>query len=92
MEIESGVFNAGTNSCIVPFDLTFAYGIAIAITGNANKISMVGIDGYEKGDLRQVEMIDLFSEIKKAYPNKLMIALTPSSYSIQQGSIYAPAI
>ncbi|MEI8602882.1 hypothetical protein P4S55_20030 [Shewanella sp. PP-Sp27a-2] len=44
--------------CTVPYDLTVAYALAIALNGNANKISLVGVDGYERGDVRQAEMID----------------------------------
>jgi 4-hydroxy 2-oxovalerate aldolase len=50
----------------------------------------VGIDGYERGDIRQTEMIDVLTKLKNFAPELQVTALTPTSYPIKQGSIYAP--
>ncbi|MEZ0153480.1 MAG: aldolase catalytic domain-containing protein [Candidatus Reddybacter sp.] len=90
LSVTSGQFSVKSNSCVIPYDLTAAYAIAIAINGKPKKISLVGFDGYDLGDIRQVEMIDLFSQIRDNSRNMHLVSLTPTSYNIQQGSVYAP--
>lgn len=92
LNIEPKRFIAENEFCTVPFDLTAAYALALAIHANAKHISLVGVDGYELGDIRQIEMIELFSHFKAAAPELTITALTPTSYPIEQGSIYAPNI
>jgi len=76
----------------IPYDMTSAYVIALLVEGNAEKIHIVGFDGYERGDARQQEMVEtlnLYNGIKNRVE---LISLTPTSYSILKGSIYAPII
>jgi 4-hydroxy 2-oxovalerate aldolase len=53
-------------------------------------IKVVGFDGYEKNDPRQQEMLKLLelSLSSKCLPR--LESLTPTSYPIRKGSIYAP--
>lgn len=88
--VETNKFVVEEQYCGVPYDLTFAYALALASHANAKRISLVGVDGYERGDIRQSEMIDLIVNFKQFAPEIVMTALTPTSYPVQQGSIYAP--
>ncbi|PKG57651.1 pyruvate carboxyltransferase [Shewanella sp. Choline-02u-19] len=90
LNIEADEFIVTDNYCAVPYDLTAAYALAIAVHAQATHISLVGVDGYERGDIRQAEMIDLLAKFKGFAPTLQITALTPTSYPIQQGSIYAP--
>jgi 4-hydroxy 2-oxovalerate aldolase len=90
LNVVPGQFVVNQNYCTVPYDLTAAYALAIALNGQALKISLVGVDGYERGDIRQSEMIDLLANYKSLAPEISITALTPTSYPLQQGSIYAP--
>jgi len=85
-------FSVSDEICVIPFDLTAAYALAVTINGQAKSIKLIGFDGYDKGDLRQSEMIDLFNLIINRQPEIYIEALTPSSYPVKQGSIYAPNI
>lgn len=90
LDVQPNEFVVNKTYCTVPNDLTAAYALAIALNGNAKKISLVGFDGYESGDIRQTEMINVLTNIKSLSPDTLIMALTPSSYPVLQGSIYAP--
>lgn len=90
LNVDSNEFVVEANYCSVPYDLTAAYALAIAVHSKAKHVSFVGVDGYDRGDIRQTEMIDLLSKFKKIAPELSLIALTPTSYPIKQESIYAP--
>lgn len=90
LNVDSEEFSIEPKFCCIPYDLTIAYALAIAVHTQAKQVSFVGVDGYERGDIRQTEMIDLLVKFKKFSPELPVIALTPTSYPIQQRSIYAP--
>ncbi|RTR35970.1 pyruvate carboxyltransferase [Shewanella canadensis] len=90
LNVESDEFMVSDKSCSVPYDLTAAYALAIAVHSQAESVSLVGVDGYERGDIRQTEMFDLLSKFKVFAPDLTIKALTPTSYPIKQESIYAP--
>jgi len=89
--VEPGQMQLGEDHCILPHDLTLGYALCAALAGGAQKISLVGVDGYEHGDYRQLEMIELI-ECFKRLSELPVTALTPTTYPIDQGSIYAPLI
>jgi 4-hydroxy 2-oxovalerate aldolase len=73
----------------IPYDVTAGYVLGVLSTGNAKSIQVVGFDGYDKWDIRQQEMVDIFNlynQIEKSLPIQ---SLTPTSYPIKKGSIYA---
>ncbi len=90
LNVAPDTFTIGQEYCELPYDLTLAYAIAIAVNGGAQKISLVGVDGYESTDPRQLEMIRLWEVIHGASPGVDISAVTPTSYPIAQESIYAP--
>ncbi|MFN3018108.1 aldolase catalytic domain-containing protein [Vibrio coralliilyticus] len=92
MKIETGQLKAHNNHCVVPFDNTAAYAICLCIAGKAEKITLVGFDGYSTGDTRQAEMNSLFSQVNEHYNGLNIQALTPTPYPVKKGSIYAPFI
>jgi 4-hydroxy 2-oxovalerate aldolase len=56
--------------------------------GGAKSVSLVGFDGYDRDDIRQIrmnELLDLFNK-QSLIP---ITALTPTTYHISQGSIYS---
>ncbi len=91
LEVARDRFEIGANHCVLPFDLTAGYALALAVAGNCGQISIVGFDGYDRGDYRQLEMIELLSLFKQT-STIAPVALTPTSYPVEQGSIYAPNI
>lgn len=55
-----------------------------------NSISVVGFDGYAQDDVRQQEMVDIFNLYHAHDKSQEITSLTPTSYPIAKGSIYAP--
>jgi 4-hydroxy 2-oxovalerate aldolase len=88
MEIAEDTFEAHETFCVTPFNLTIAYSMAACISAQASKIFLVGIDGYDAGDTRQLEMIQLFQNFSNSFKTEIT-ALTPTSYPLTLGSIYA---
>ena len=78
----------GRKECTLPYELSIGYALSLACAGNAKCVSLVGFDGYKAGDDRQVRMNELF-DLFKEQSTQSITALTPSTYNISQGSIYA---
>lgn len=70
-------------------DLTSAYVLGLLALSSPQKVRLVGFDGYEKGDKRQQEMLDILQQYSAIDTAPELVCLTPTSYPIKQGSIYA---
>ncbi|OCH11928.1 pyruvate carboxyltransferase [Aliivibrio sp. 1S165] len=88
--IDKNQFSIYSNYCMLPYDNTAAYALSIAVIGQAEKISLIGFDGYDMTDRRQMEMNDIFSMLNSHFNNVSIQALTPTTYPVKNGSIYAP--
>lgn len=78
------------NHVVIPHDITVAYLLGILLESKIQTLSVVGFDGYMKDDIRQEEMIEVLS-LYKSHKNAVEInSLTPTTYPIKKGSIYAP--
>jgi 4-hydroxy 2-oxovalerate aldolase len=88
LRIKQGEFEILDNGCVLDSALAFNYAISVASASGAKQILLTGIDGYEKSDSRQLEMIDSlerYREQKKSIP---VFAITPTTYPIEDKSIY----
>lgn len=86
-EVDTGEDWTVENSfCTVPYELTLAYTLSLCEAGQARKISLVGFDGYPHLDPRNRESQETLDHFKTK--NKIT-CLTPTSYNIPTGSIYA---
>jgi 4-hydroxy 2-oxovalerate aldolase len=83
-------YSIENDKCNLPFDVTAGYAIAVAKTMGAERLSLVGFDGYDGADPRQSEMVDIISKVKNITNFEQMLALTPTTYPLDKGSIYAP--
>jgi 4-hydroxy 2-oxovalerate aldolase len=89
LTIIPGSFEFYQNYCTLPTSLVVAYALAIATSGQAKHISLVGFDGYGADDPRRKEMDALFNCYKQA-PNAVsIVSITPTRYEIAIQSIYA---
>lgn len=82
----------GETGCVLPAPLAAGYALAAAEAGGASEIWLAGFDGYAAGDPRQHEMnalLRLFSERTGA---TRLTAMTPTTYELPQGSVYAPPL
>jgi len=88
LNIEQDSFIINERECTLPYELSLGYALALVNAGRAKSISIVGLDGYDRDDIRQIrmnELIALYSE-QKFVP---IVALTPTNYDVEQGSIYS---
>lgn len=90
LEVKSNCFSAESTHCIIPFDITVAYAFSVAEIMRANSVSLIGFDGYNSNDSRQLEMLKIVSLMSNLSIADRLLALTPTTYPIKQGSLYAP--
>lgn len=88
--VTSGEFKAAESGCVIPAPLSVAYALALCIVGAASRVWLAGFDGYAAGDARQEEMVDVLKRVRAHHTRPEMIAITPTTYPIDQGSVYAP--
>ncbi|WP_421285733.1 aldolase catalytic domain-containing protein [Aeromonas veronii] len=90
LDIVKGRFATHGTYTTTPYDITTAYILGALLESNVNSISVVGFDGYAQDDVRQQEMVDILN-LYHAHDKSIEIkSLTPTSYPIIKGSIYAP--
>jgi len=88
LNIKHDTFTINETECTLPYELSIGYALSLIDMGGAKNISLVGFDGYDRDDIRQIrmnELLDLFNE----QSSMSITALTPTTYHISQGSIYA---
>jgi 4-hydroxy 2-oxovalerate aldolase len=69
--------------------LSFAYALAIVGAGGAARVLLTGFDGFDAQDPRQSEMVELFELYAQHADAPPVVALTRTSYPIDQSSIFA---
>lgn len=89
LDIKTDTLEVNDTYVISPHDLTAAYVFAVLISGQASNVALAGFDGYEKGDRRQQEMISILARYKQLMLLERFEAITPTTYPIMQGSVYA---
>ena len=91
LSIKQGAFIMEEKGCTLPYELSAGYVLSLVNIGGAKSISIVGFDGYNRNDIRQIrmnELLDLYSK----QPLIPITALTPTTYQVAQNSIYAVKI
>ena len=92
MEVVENTFSFQPFGCTVPSPIALSYALAVLTQAGSKKINLVGFDGYGANDPRQeTGNADLFN-LQKASNGTSSESLTPTSYPVLQGSIYAPRI
>jgi 4-hydroxy 2-oxovalerate aldolase len=86
---ESSNFEIHNRYVDTKFDYTSAYLLGVLAIGRPDKVTLVGFDGYESTDSRQQDMLKLFNQYNNLPNVPELLALTPSTYPIAKGSIYA---
>jgi 4-hydroxy 2-oxovalerate aldolase len=92
LEIVKEQLNNQGHYATVPYDNTSAYMLAILLEATPEAIHLVGFDGYTTNDTRQQEMINTLTLYNNIANKNSLISLTPTSYPVSKGSIYAPII
>jgi 4-hydroxy 2-oxovalerate aldolase len=87
--IQEGTFAAHEGGCVIPEPLAIAYALALCVSGKVKRVFLVGFDGFSADDSRQQQMLNVLRLAEPHFGAIEMTALTPTSYPIAQGSIYA---
>ncbi len=90
MKVNEGVFDVTSTGCTIPYPLVVAYVLAIASAGGAKKALMAGFDGYSHGDPRQNIMGKLLERYEEFAGGAPLVSVTPTTYPMEQTSIYSP--
>ena len=91
LSIKKDTFLVDEMQCTLPYELSAGYALSLASVGGAKSIGLVGFDGYDRDDIRQVRM----NELLGLYNQKLLapvVSLTPTTYHVTQSSVYAPKV
>lgn len=87
LEVSPQKFLLNEHYCTLPNSLVFTYALAIANSGGAKKINLVGFDGFGAEDPRSQEMGQTLKTYSEA--NGLpLCSLTPTRYDIPTQSIF----
>tara|TARA_B100001063_G_scaffold91837_1_gene85472 strand:- start:5062 stop:6717 length:1656 start_codon:yes stop_codon:yes gene_type:complete len=90
LEVKAGELSSNKTYAVVPTDITTAYVLAMLMESQPKSIKSVGFDGYDKSDPRQQEMINILDLYNKNESSIEVVSLTPTTYPLAKGSIYAP--
>lgn len=88
LAVQPGVFQFNDNHCVLPVSLVIAYALAIATSGGASRILLAGFDGYAADDPRNAEMKNLLDSYMQCENAKPLLAITPTRYQVEKGSVY----
>ena len=89
--VENGI-KIEANGCGLKHPLAIGYALAVATQAGVKEINLIGFDGYDANDPRQEEMNEIFKLFTNDNKSVSIISLTPTSYNLNQGSIYSPVI
>ena len=88
LKIHKGKFDILDNGCILEKSLALNYALSLSSAAGAKRVLLTGIDGYEESDPRQISMVKSIEKYKKISNSIPIFALTPTSYPIEDKSIY----
>ncbi|MCC4816396.1 pyruvate carboxyltransferase [Vibrio lentus] len=91
LDVKSNLIASNGSHAVIPFDITTAYLLAMLLESKPRTIKSVGFDGYEKNDPRQQEMLSIL-ELYEGAGGERITSLTPTSYPMNKGSVYAPNV
>ena len=87
--LEHNTFKFNKNGAIMPRLFTLVYALSIATSGQAERILLAGFDGYGNNDVRTKTIDELLHLYSSSTGSRPLLAVTPTTYSINSTSIYA---
>lgn len=89
LNVQADTFAFDETRCTAPTSLVVAYALAVATSGQANRVLMAGFDGYGADDPRSQEMEALLACYQHASQALSLTAITPARYGLHGESVYA---
>ncbi len=90
--VTPNMFGVAPTGCEIPNQLVAAYALAFSNAAGAKRILLAGFDGYEPGNPLQEQMEEVFRCYHQSADPVPIVAVTPTTYSIPQMSLFAPAV
>jgi 4-hydroxy 2-oxovalerate aldolase len=90
LDIQANILTSNKTYAIIPYDITTAYVLAMLLESTPKSISTVGFDGFDSNDPRQQEMVVILELYNQLRLSLEVLSLTPTTYPMTKGSIYAP--
>jgi 4-hydroxy 2-oxovalerate aldolase len=87
--LEHNTFKFNKNGATLPRLFTLVYALSIATSGQAERILLAGFDGYGNNDIRTKTIDELLHLYSSSTGSRPLLAVTPTTYSINSTSIYA---
>ena len=87
--LEHNTFKFNKNGATLPRLFTLVYALSIATSGHAERILLAGFDGYGNNDIRTKTIDELLHLYSSSTGSRPLLAVTPTTYSINSTSIYA---
>ncbi len=81
-------FAVQSSGCVAPNPGVGPYSLAAAAACGAERILLAGFDGHGPGDERTRAMNSAIEMFQRECPGVELIAITPSEYAVEQGSVY----
>ncbi len=89
LNVQADSFAFAETHCTAPTSLVVAYALAVASSGQAERVVMAGFDGYSADDPRSREMHQLLEQYQEAEGALAITAITPTRYGLHSESVYA---
>ncbi|MEX0732984.1 MAG: aldolase catalytic domain-containing protein [Aquisalimonadaceae bacterium] len=92
LHINGGGFDVRESCAVLPRPLSALYAIALAEAAGARRVLLAGLDGYAHDDPRHAEIDQGVQSYLSRDSALAVVALTPTSLSVRQMSLYAPEV
>ncbi len=84
LQVKNKKFRFEKNYVVLPNSLAISYALGICTSGEAKKIYLAGLDGYNDSFPKKFEIDDLFQNYKLENGAKSIISITPTKYKIKK--------
>lgn len=84
LKIKEDEFKIYDYGCILSNPLVFIYALSLSSVSGANKVLLVGIDGYKENNPKQQELINGLDQFKENNTDFEIYAITPTTFPIKQ--------
>lgn len=86
-------FSVTDTGCEIPMPIAAGYALAVAVSGGANRVLMAGFDGYAVTSDMRHQVMEKTLEAYRRFDGRIpLLSVTPTTYSMEQASIYDPRL
>jgi 4-hydroxy 2-oxovalerate aldolase len=90
MFVTNAGFSSDSSGVGIPDPLVLGYALAVATEGKAKRVLVVGADGYDSADTRQLTVNNTLTQYKTNVSALPVVALTKTTLALEQRSLFAP--